>query len=84
MLTKPNSSSLGPLLLGVILVAALWFAVLFVVEQSAKWRAADRVWHGAVVVKICHDGTRIYRLSDGRLVTGGLGASEVSSPDVCS
>lgn len=29
-------------------------------------------WDGAVVVKICRDGTRIYRLQSGELVTGGL------------
>jgi uncharacterized lipoprotein YmbA len=43
------------------------------------------VYDGAVVVKICADGSRIFRLQDGRFVAGGWGAHLVDNPEtVCA
>jgi hypothetical protein len=39
---------------------------------------------GAIIVRICADGTFIYRLRDGSFVTGGWGEQPVESPEtVC-
>lgn len=46
--------------------------------------ALDKQWEGAVLVRVCRDGTHIFRLSDGKYRTGGLAASWVENPEtVC-
>lgn len=62
-----------------ILVAAIVCGLLIAVTYWA-WLLTDnreeieeqqRLWDGAVVLRICRDGTRIFRLHDGRVVVGG-------------
>lgn len=43
------------------------------------------VTDGAVIVKICIDGSRIFRLRDGRFMAGGWGGTLVDNPEtVCA
>ena len=59
-------------------------ALLLTGCEDEHSRKLDEQWRGAVLVKVCRDGTHIYRLSDGKHRTGGLGASWVENPEtVC-
>jgi hypothetical protein len=65
------------------LAMAVLFALMLAGCGSSE--PEPSVYDGAVVVKICVDGTRIYRLRDGRFVTGGWGASLVENAEtVCA
>jgi hypothetical protein len=67
MRTFPIAVALAAVSAAVIL--ALIFATIFG-SIAHRFGARETNWRGAVVVKICH-GTTIYRLRDGRIVTGG-------------
>jgi hypothetical protein len=60
-------------------------ALLLVGCSDPEADALRAKWDGAVIVKICVDGTRIYRLHDGRYFSGGIGSNEVENPGtVCA
>lgn len=44
----------------------------------------EKYWAGTVVVRICRDGTNIYRLPDGRFFTGGYPRLVERPETVCS
>lgn len=44
---------------------------------------SEKAWHGAMLVRICQDGTYIYRLKDGRFFTGGMGYRVEDPTTVC-
>lgn len=47
--------------------------------EEKKWRADTRL------IKICRDGSHIFRMPDGTYRTGGLFSSRVENPEtVCS
>ena len=61
------------------------FALLLLTgcEDERSRKLQDR-WDGAVLVRVCRDGTHIFRLNDGTHRTGGLSASPVENPEkVC-
>lgn len=39
------------------------------IERAAWWEKHNEQWRGAVIVRVCRDGTRIYRLRGGTLTT---------------
>jgi hypothetical protein len=59
-------------------------ALLAGCSDDERARKLDEQWKGAVLVKVCRDGTYVYRLSDGKHRTGGLAAAYVDNPEtVC-
>jgi hypothetical protein len=54
-------------------------------DKLAEHRARrEAMWEGATVVRICVDGTRIYRMHDGRFIARkGWAESPVEGPEVC-
>jgi hypothetical protein len=60
-------------------------ALAAVLTACSEQPPTPSIYDGAVVVKICMDGSHIYRLKDGRYIEGGLGAREVENPaTVCA
>lgn len=70
-----------------VLILCVAMAVLSGCQTEAERAATDaaqELWRGAVVVKICRNGTHVYRLRDGRHFTGGLFNQSVDNPEtVC-
>ena len=62
-----------------ILIGAMFCSVHAVTGPDTE---LAKKWDGAVIARICRDGTHIYRLKDGRLHTGGFGGW-VESLEVC-
>ena len=59
-------------------------AMLLAGCDDERSRKLNEQWDGAVLVKVCRDGTYVYRLSDGEHRTGGLAAAYVDDPEtVC-
>ena len=63
---------------GVLLIFGVLFTGYTLIDNSEL----EKKWDGAVIARICRDGTHIYRLKDGRLHTGGFGGW-VESLEVC-
>ena len=55
-------------------------------EENNRWlKEKNALWENASVVRICPDGTRIWRLSDGSYSTGFLLGNRVENPNaVCT
>ena len=67
----------GPFLLGALLLALPFVAVVFVFTIPDRW---DR----ATVVRICRDGTRVFRMEDGEYrVRYSARSFHAASADVC-
>ena len=62
-----------------ILIGAMLYGVNTATGPDSE---REKKWDGAVIVRICRDGTHIYRLKDGLLHTGGFGGV-VESLEVC-
>lgn len=53
--------------------------------DSPEEIARKEYWNSGRLVKICRDGTRIYRMKDGRYFTGGLFPNLIEFPEtVCA
>lgn len=64
-------------IVGIVLISSLLC--------SCGNQSEPSVYDGAIVVKICMDGSHIYRLKDGRFWEGGLGSREVENAEtVCA
>jgi hypothetical protein len=67
------------------LLALTLLALLTGCEDYERQRKLEEMWAKAVLVKVCIDGTRIYRLEGGLYVTGGWGTAIVENPEtVCT
>lgn len=68
-----------------VLIICAAMAVLSGCHQNDEAAAASRArWNGAVVVKVCRNGTYIYRLPNGEHWTGDIGRQRVDNPEtVC-
>lgn len=64
-----------------------WVVMLLVLVGCGEDPQITRVrkeWDGAELIKICHSGTYIYRLSNGEYRTGGVPSAKVTNPEtVC-
>lgn len=64
---------------------AIVYAAKFVASTIDDKRKHEEFWRGSSVVRICRDGTRIFKLKDGRYVTGVSYPQLVEDPDtVCA
>lgn len=70
---------------GSVAVIALvgWLVSGLADDMRERDKAARAEWEGAKIVRICFDGTRIFRMRDGSYRTS-LSSIPVESPDVCS
>lgn len=69
---------IGGILLGFGFLA--WMVIASNAEIDAMVARHEAKWGGAVLVRVCKDGTRVYRLRDGEHWTGGSGSSLVDNP----
>lgn len=52
--------------------------------DSAADKAMEQELRGRVIVKVCRDGSRVFRAPDGHHYVGGLGGARVDNPEtVC-
>ena len=56
-----------------LLIGPLWFAAR---DADARFH---ETWDGAVIVRICRDGSRVFRLRDGRTVAGSYEVENVET-----
>jgi len=63
-----------------------WIMALAVaLSACGEQKAETSIFDDAVIVKICADGSRIFRLNDGRFIAGGWGQRLVEDPQtVCA
>lgn len=65
-----------------------WIVILSfgaLLSSCSQEPAPPSVYDGAKLVKICTDGTRIYKLIDGRFVAGGWGIDFLDNPEtICA
>lgn len=54
--------------------------VSFLLASCAPDPDLEKKWEGATLVRICMDGTYIYRLKTGEFRTGGLSNAKVEDP----
>lgn len=53
-------------------------------HREAQQALRDAQWQGARVARICHDGTRIYRLKNDALASGWNERYDATDPkDIC-
>lgn len=70
--------------MSVALVIGVFAIAINVIQNKSNETAQIKAeWDAAVVIKICTDGTRIYRMPSGKYRMSGLGGSSVSGPEVC-
>jgi hypothetical protein len=70
----------------VVIVALMaWTAISSQSEFNERTAAREKMWAAAVVVRICRDGTHVFRLHSGEHWTSGRHSSAlVADPDkVC-
>ena len=72
--TTSRASGVSSLVIRVLSVLLLSFVMAGCEskEDRAAKEAWSAAWDNAVVVKICRDGTYIYRLNNGHYYTGGF------------
>jgi hypothetical protein len=83
MLTSPFAfitfGIFGLILIGMSIVFFNHLASL-----DAQYEAEKSFWSGSVVVRVCRDGSRVYRLKDGSHYVGKGWASQYAiGPDIC-